>query len=316
MEYLSRRRDIPFEVQAFTEEQLLEDYLGERRIDVLLAGQGLAERLPRGAEIGALLVLAEDRGTGDIYKYQSSEAIWREVMRRVDGGGSAGIGSLATRLRGPELIGIYSPVKRCGKTSLALALGKILSERFGVLYLNFEEYSGFPGAEEDSQEDFSDIMLGLLEGKENLEEQVDRAVRRMGNMEYIPPGLAFLDIRALPFEEWERFLDAMEAWGRYDKILLDLGDSVDEVFQILSRCGTIFMPVLEDRVSRAKLEQFDYFLEACDLSEMRGRIRRVSVPKGDWAPWELAQQTEGVDSALEIFARNLAGELYGTAEIR
>ncbi|MDQ9824849.1 hypothetical protein RFZ44_16190, partial [Acinetobacter sp. 163] len=42
-----------------------------------------------------------------------------------------------------EILGVYSPVGRCLKTSFALALGQILARERAVLYLNLEEYSGF-----------------------------------------------------------------------------------------------------------------------------------------------------------------------------
>ena len=42
-----------------------------------------------------------------------------------------------------EIIGIFSPLGRCLKTSFALTLGQILAKERAVLYLNMEEYSGF-----------------------------------------------------------------------------------------------------------------------------------------------------------------------------
>ena len=41
------------------------------------------------------------------------------------------------------IIGVFSPLGRCLKTSFALALGQILAKERAVLYLNLESYSGF-----------------------------------------------------------------------------------------------------------------------------------------------------------------------------
>ncbi len=314
MEYLGRRKDIPLEARAFTNIELLNTYAAEHRIDVLLIAGALADSLLEGNHIKKVLLLSEEQGEMGIYKYQSADIVMKEVMEYCGGSGQLGKGGYDGQA-GIEWIGVYSPVKRCGRTSLAMALGQALSEEFRVLYLNFEEYPGFPEPEQDLEVDFSDIMLSLLEGKEDLEEQMDRAVRRMGAMDYIPPGLSFLDIRALPFEEWERFFDAMEGWNKYDKVILDMGDSVDEVFQILNRCAYIFMPVLDDAASQAKMEQFEYFLEVSELGDMWDHIRQVHVPLRESLPWEMPAWEERGQDRLAGMARGIVEELYGTAKI-
>lgn len=51
-----------------------------------------------------------------------------------------------------EIIGIYSPVGRSLKTSLALTYGQIRAREHKVLYLNLEEYAGFETLLEEKYE--------------------------------------------------------------------------------------------------------------------------------------------------------------------
>ena len=51
--------------------------------------------------------------------------------------------SIAVLKKTTEILGVFSPLGRCLKTSFALTLGQILAKDKAVLYLNMEEYSGF-----------------------------------------------------------------------------------------------------------------------------------------------------------------------------
>lgn len=65
-----------------------------------------------------------------------------------------------------QLIGVYSPVHRIGKTKFALELGRELSKEGPVLYLNLEEYSGtshyFP---EETEHNLTDLLYYLRQDK-------------------------------------------------------------------------------------------------------------------------------------------------------
>ena len=76
----------------------------------------------------------------DVYKRQSTDSIMREVMacycaKPVEPAltviGNAG-----------SIIGIYSPVNRCLKTSFALTMGQLMARDRKTLYVNLEDCSG------------------------------------------------------------------------------------------------------------------------------------------------------------------------------
>ena len=74
----------------------------------------------------------------NIYKYQSADGILREVMacyQIEDNREFTPVGKPSS------LIGVYSPVNRCLKTSFCLSMGQILSKERKVLYLNLEDCS-------------------------------------------------------------------------------------------------------------------------------------------------------------------------------
>ena len=58
-----------------------------------------------------------------------------------------------------KVLGVYSPVGRCLKTSFALTMGKLLAQEERVLYLNLEEFSGLSVLmKEEYKSDLSDLL--------------------------------------------------------------------------------------------------------------------------------------------------------------
>lgn len=149
MEYLNQKNNLPFEVQAFTSVESLAAYAGETHVELLLISSDAMCREVQELNIGKVVILTE--GTrpeeldayDEVYKYQSSAEILREVMA------CYGEEKIMVSMQNPvlrkktEILGVYSPLGRCLKTSFAWTLGQILSEEQTVLYLNMEEYSGF-----------------------------------------------------------------------------------------------------------------------------------------------------------------------------
>ena len=75
-----------------------------------------------------------------VYKYQASDAVLREVMAcyRVN---PERVPLTALGIKS-TVMGVYSPVNRCGKTGFCMTLGQILSRESRALFLNLEEHSG------------------------------------------------------------------------------------------------------------------------------------------------------------------------------
>ena len=68
--------------------------------------------------------------------------------------------------------------------------------------------------------------------------------------------------------------------GEYEVMILDLGYQVDEVYQLLRLCKRVYMPVLEDSISKSKLLQFEKNLNALDCQDVLEKICRLHLPEG------------------------------------
>lgn len=282
VEYLARRERIPFEAVAFTTLERLKAYLKEHRVELLLLGEESAAQQLQSYSVGQIVLLSEvetvlaGEAYPSVYKFQSSAAVIREVMSyytaRSDNGDRTA--------RKAQIYGVYSPISRCLKTSLALAMGQLLARQLPVLYVSLEQYSGLGELLGETYEtDLSDVLY-LYEQDKDVGKGIclDNAVRSVGGLVYIPPVRSPEDLDALTGAELAGFLKYLSDQGDYQLIVLDVGNGIGNPIPILEQCSAIYMPVKEDAVSMAKVDAFDAHLAYLGKAELQARVKKLKLP--------------------------------------
>ncbi len=282
MNYLNDSRSMPLEIQAFTDKKLLKDYVKEHEVDILLLPEEELDDDLSGAKTGEMMVLSEADSAQDccghrsICKYQSSENILREVMCYYADRPASVPGLLPDRKT--EITAVYSPIRRCFRTSFAIAMGQVLSERERVLYINLEEYSGFNQLlRKNYMTDLSDLLFYIGQKKRNFPCKLASMVQSLGGLDFIPPAVSPPDLRTVDEESWITFFNEVLRCD-YSRIILDFGESAAGFLNILSECGTIYTPVREDTVSLSKLEQYEAMLHILEYETILSRTEKISIP--------------------------------------
>ena len=241
-EYVNRRETIPFTAMAFSNLERLKEYGDSHEIEILLVGETVkaaADEVKAGLKMvlcGGEFSIGKEEPS--IYRFQSGEGILREVMTCYCTAPPEP--ALALSGMGAQILGVYSPVNRCGKTALALTLAQVLSRTESVLFISLEEFAGFEailGGEVN--QDFSDVLYLCRQGSFNWM-KLRAMVCSVGQVDMIP--------------------------GRGSAALLDC-------------CDGVYLPVLEDPVSRAKLQAFDRYLSAAGAVSLKEKICRLRLPK-------------------------------------
>jgi len=168
MEYINQKRNIPFEIQAFTNSTHLCTFGEKHAIEILLISDKAMCAEVEALRIGKIMILSEGvhhpslDQYPSVYKYQSSDAVIREVLTCY-GESKSEPAEVQVMKKDTQIIGIYSPLGRVLKTSFALTLGQILAKDKAVLYLNLEEYAGFEVLFNKSYEkNLSDLIYYIL----------------------------------------------------------------------------------------------------------------------------------------------------------
>ena len=267
-EHVNRRGNIPFEIHAFTSTDRLGEYLKDNIQEIVILSEDMRreskERYPR------------------VYKYQSSMNVVREVLAAY--GEKKSLKDPAEKFLKPKcrIIGVYSPVARCLKTSLALTLGQIAGRDRAALYMSFEEFAGFEGLLRDKYErNISDVIYFLRQEDENIILKLSQIIQKTGRLDYIPPAHSPEDLRNVKASEWHDILSALTEKSSYEVIILDIGDGLGMLRDFLSECDVIYMPTKENAFAKAKIKAFDEWLELWDSAAVKSRIRRLVLSPAD-----------------------------------
>ena len=191
-EYVNQKETFPFQAMAFSDLEKLKEYGQTHDIEILLAGENVREKA-KEVKAGLKMILCdgefvskgEAKEEASVYKYQSGDCILQEVMACYCIAPPQP--GLALMGKSGLVMGVYSPVGRCGKTSFALALAHMLGKSQAVLFISLEEYSGFSklvcgGYEQD----LSDVFYLYQRGDFNWL-KLKSMILSSGNVDHIPP---------------------------------------------------------------------------------------------------------------------------------
>lgn len=281
-EYVNHKEQVPFSVMAFTNLEHLKSYSTEHKIELLLINSSVPQEEIN--KVGAARVVTLVDGEvipmkeqyPSIYKYQAADNVIREVMACYCAQPSDQGFTMVSKAS--WIIGIYSPVNRCLKTSLALTMGQLLARDIKVLYINLEDCSGLKwliGEEHKgglsellyyySQEGFSWGRLGSV-------------VYTWGDLDYVPPVRYPEDLCQVTAQTMADLISRIARESSYETIILDLGQFGKKAIQVLEICNVVYMPVKDDCVSAAKVEEFEEYLVASGQEELKDRIQKLKLP--------------------------------------
>ena len=285
MDYLNEKKSTPFEVQAFTNTESLLACARRQEISLLLISSHAVTDEIRELPIGRLIILSDGDPFPDleeypsVYKYQSSDHLVAEVMEYY-AAEHLHLQSFPVSRKKTHLYGVYSPVHRCGKTSFAVTLGEVLAEEHTVLYINLEPFSGFEELfGRKGEKDLSDLLYYFRQKEEMTIFHLNAMIRTLQELSFIPPALDGLDLQDVTEEEWLSLLGHIIENSEYEYFILDLGDHIHGFPEILSLCEKVYMPVLEDSFSQAKVHQFENMLERYHLKDLSGKLQKLSLPQ-------------------------------------
>lgn len=237
-EYVNQKETFPFQAMAFSDLEKLKAYGRDHEIAILLVGERVREEA-KEIKAGLKMLLCDgefvSQEEASVYKFQSGDCILQEVMACYctvpPEPGLALIGKRAL------IMGVYSPIGRCGKTSFSLTLAHMLGKSQGVLFISLEEYSGFSklvcgGYEQD----LSDVFYLYRQGDFNWL-KLKSLILSHGNVDYIPPAAYGEDLDQAQPEEIAGLLKQIGTESGYERIVVDMGHMGKGALELFAACN-------------------------------------------------------------------------------
>lgn len=317
-EYFNLKSGLNYSVSVFTDYESLEIFLSESFIEVLLISDEFRSHVSSIRNVTNIFVLTEGNVDSilkqyhSLYKYQPSDCILRDVMSCYASSSSNAM-IMTTLALSAKIIGVYSPVKRCGKTSFAIAYGCIASLTEPSLYINLEEYPGFSFfVEEHALGDLSDLLYFYRQNPGNIDKKLLALSHTYHNLTYIPPMHFSYDIKNMEGADLTGFIDAISKTNHFQNIILDISDSVKDIPELLGICDVIYMPTTEDAISRHKIDDFFQNTASLYKTPLQDKTEIITLPFVDDRLFASASQSRTGDfmetllfSELGVYIRNL-----------
>ncbi|HJC48586.1 MAG TPA: hypothetical protein IAA04_11090 [Candidatus Lachnoclostridium pullistercoris] len=285
-DFANERGRIPFRAVAFASADRLKEYAAKHSVEILLAGSDAPAEDVKEVRARQVIYLGEEKRADpeklpSVYKYQNSDRLMREVMACYEGGD--GRESVSITGRG-KVIGVYSPVGRCRKTALALTLAQVWKESERTLFVTFEDCSGMKEMTGETYgECLSDLLYRYRHGG-SCWEKIGAFIYTWGNVDYIPPFRYPEDLEGISGIELAGFLEDLAAEAGYGVIVVDVGQTGRQAAELLESCDVVYMPVLDDWVSQAKIREFEEYLAESGRDGVTERLEKVKLPVSGRAP--------------------------------
>lgn len=269
--YLSRFGKGRWMTAAFTDHEVLKSYLKGKRLD-LIAGTSEEELKKLQEEYGGLIFLwLSDRQDmkkknvpfPSVYRFQSAKVIGATIENMVNRVYMSG-------QREKVMVAVYSPVGRCGKTTMALRVAE--NENYEKwLYIGMEDYSSFP-AQQESTDNIknsvdSDNFIYYL--KEHQAEKLLALAEKSAGR--IVSGWSVFDRKQIDAEDMAWLKNVLKDSGYYG-IVCDFGTGVLQSYDIFFLFDYILVPYLKEEKALIKKNNFESLLKLYELDEEKIRF--------------------------------------------
>ena len=164
-------------------------------------------------------------------------------------------------------------------------MAKSLASAFGrkkkTLLLDLQSFSA---REEQLGEeelwDLADMIYFLRQGKKTFLYKLSSIVRNEGSYDFILPMKIPADLRSVTVAEWSEFLEKLALDSDYNVVVIDFGQDVSGILQLLSQCTKIYMPIISDVESKRKLDNFEWILKSENFKKVLECIQKIYLPRG------------------------------------
>ncbi len=282
-ENISERKELALHVYVCTGMSGAGNFMEGKKTDIFIVDESFPQKERQEMQASQIFVLTKDgcKDLGEnekaIFKFQSADKILGDVFETYYNRTNSSILKDVKKSK-QRVIAVYSPIYRIGKTTFALSLGEEIAKTEKVLYLNLEAFpdvnSRLPKVE---GKNLGDLLYYMRQDVQDVAMRVVGMIEKRGEMDVLPPILNYSDLKGVAYEDWKALIEQVLHDTAYETVILDLSDGIQGFFQVLNLCDLIYMPVLEDEISQAKVRQFEYNLSLHQMTDIKDRIRTFLV---------------------------------------
>lgn len=278
-----------FQWNVYTQSQYLNQIFQSSGTDLILVGQEMEPELRRlddavkESQLWAYLI--EDSGEQEdgkryLKKYQRADVIYKDLLDLYAKKENAHYENTAIVSGKTTFIVFVSASGGNGASTISCAAAKACSRMEKTLYLNLEDLGSggmvFSGEEKNG---LDELIYALKSRRNTLELKIESSVSRDGTGTFYFKECANpMDLQTLSQEDIKELLKAIEALKIYDKVMIDLGNSLhDKEITVMSMANRVIMVMDYSEIAAYKLQRYLEFVRAAEEVKKLDIISKIHI---------------------------------------
>lgn len=277
MDYVNSRGEA--EVFLCTEEEQLREEILRKGPSIIFCMESFAKDAEFPVQRIDFIREPDSKG---IYQYQAAGALYKEMRKHI----WKEIPKRTGTDQKQQMIAVYSPLGRSGKTSFALAYARehsffyIGMEEYGIITNDFCERGGLLYYIRNRKKDILSSLPAMIEDWEGIK--------------VIGSPMLFTDVRQLTGEDLSWFLGELRSQETLPSVIMDFGSACLAHLEVLDLFDQVYIPILSGVTEERKLRQFKSLLYEIN-GRMEGQIREIIVPELSWNDPDFLSQIRYMD---------------------
>ena len=285
--YLRANLNLPFEIFDFTNVKSLLEFDRKESIAVLIISASAYKEM--GEPICPNVLLLQDEETVEQYvaegdntvyisKYVPSKMILNSLldvcmeMPGSIGNGTKSFGNI-------ELIGSYTPVDKNSQMAIAMEIAALIAENEKTLFIDLEPFSCLEMySGEKYQETIADLMYYLECNPDKFLLYYDRICQDYKSLKVIPPAVAPTFLQTISRNQWDKLFKEIGEKTDIRRIVINMSESVDGLYEILSTCDKIYTVVGNDEIAQNILKQYETMLKENEYEKVIAITQNIMKP--------------------------------------
>lgn len=245
MEYMKYKGGFNFTIVAFTDGATFIEYEATTNIAILLFQENYDEATIEKSKAKQKICLRESKGKLlnesdlSIFKYQSVEAIIKEILRLYEGNKEvAFLDNLGNKTL---ILSVCSPTQEASTSRVALSLAYEYAKDKRTLFLSFDPFlttKAF-GMREETQ-GITDLIYYGKQKHPNFPLKIKSLLNQKNGFDYIIGVVHWSDISELGEDEAKYLMNEIKDNLGYEVIVIDVGMFVNMTTALLQHCDRIY----------------------------------------------------------------------------
>ena len=318
--HLKTRRNFIFKPVFFNNINELNKFVTNFAIDMLLCDESSSKDIPQG--IDNVCILCEDNEIMEssdtesliqwhrIFKYQSSEAIVKDIIDYYKRKQSKTIEELKIIRASKRIVCVCSPIGGCYSSTFALALADYYSKGGKTLFISFDPFFEYPG-EDKSQADKN--LTDLLYCAEIIRSGIADFIAKMSfhrdSLDYLSGVSHWFDIADMSRGKMKTIIESLSDSGRYENIVFDLKMMGEACIELLAGCREIYVPVRHGFNASKVMDEWERQIVFANHGQILDKVKELELPYDELLEGEYSFDVL-LKGHLGQFIENLEGLQY------